>query len=318
MSRDKQEIHYKDEEELVNTITALRDEIKRLKEQRYLLIADVKKLRVERARLIERAKTLREYLASLRSKKNELVEEIRDLRQKRKELFTRIDSILDELEETKRVASQVGPYARRSISSIMKRIEELEWKQQTSILSLEEERRIIEEISRLEAILEKMLQARQLLNTLTEKRAELVSLRLQVKSIGREIKARGDRIGKLNEEIKRIRSELDELSNRIDSLKKQIEELSSEIDTLQNIISEKMSLLQSLNEELRNLRISRTKSKLEAIYRDRREKIRKKLERGEPLTIDELQLLYSDSLEELGPEDVKNDSKSQKTARTSG
>ena len=288
-----------DEKSILDRIAELREEIKQLKEQRYRLIEEVRQLRQERRKLIEEARRLREQLRELREKRRQLVEEVRSLRQERRKVLERLRSLMGELEQQRRISAELRPLARRSINAIKRRIEELEWKQQTQILTPEQEKEIIEEIARLEALLEKTLQARQVLMELSERRAELMGLRLQLRSYGEEIRKRSERITRLDERITEIRQRLDELSPRIDELTKKIEELSQEIDRLREEINKRVAELRELSEQLRGIRSGREKQRLLEIYAEKRRRVEEKLKRGEPLTLEELKLLYATGLEDL-------------------
>jgi len=290
------------EREILDQIAALREEIKSLKERRYGLIEEVRRLRQERRELIERAKTLREQIRSLREKRRKLVEEVRGLRQERRKLLERIKAVVSELDEQRRIAAELRPLARRSIAAIRRRIEELEWKQQTQVLTPQQEKEIIDEITRLEAMLEKTMQARQVLQELSERRAELMGLRLQLRSYGEEIRKRSEAISRIDERVNELRAELDQLSPRIDELSKRIEEMSQEIDRLREEINERVARLRELSEQLRGLRTGRERQRLIEIYAEKRRQVEEKLKRGEPLTIEELKLLYAEKLEELEEE----------------
>ena len=290
------------EKEILERITELREEIKRLKERRYALIEEVRRLRQERRSLIDRARQLRETLRSLRERRRKLVEEVRGLRQERRQLLEKIRSVVSELDQQRRIAAELRPLARRSINAIRRRIEELEWRQQTQVLTPEQEKEIIDEITRLEALLEKTMEARQVLQSLAEKRAELMGLRLQLRSYGEEIRKRSAEISRIDERIDAVRKELDELSPRIDELSKKIEELSGEIDRLREEINARVEELRRLSEQLRGIRSGRERQRLVQIYAEKRRAVEEKLRRGEPLTLEELRLLYAERLEELEDE----------------
>ncbi|ABM80932.1 coiled-coil protein [Hyperthermus butylicus] len=290
------------EEELLQRITALREEIKRLKEQRYHLIEEVRSLRQKRRGLIERVRQLRDELRSLREERRQLVEEVRRLRQERRELLAKINQAVVELEKQRRIAAELRPLARKSIAAIRRRIEELEWRQQTQILTPEEEKEIIDEIARLEELLEKTLQSRQVLQELASKRAELIALRLKLRSYGQEIRSRSAAISRIDEKIASIRGEIEKLSPEIDQLTKRIEDLSAEIDKLSQEIADRVTALREALTQLQELRMNREKARALQVLRERKKIVEEKLKRGEPLTIDELKLLYASSPEELEEE----------------
>lgn len=290
------------EKEILDRITALREEIKQLKEKRYSMIEEVRGLRQERRQLIERAKQLREQIRQLREKRRQLVEEVRSFRQKRRELLEKLRAAVNELEQQKRIAAELRPLARRSINAIRRRIEELEWRQQTQILTPQQEKEIIDEIIRLEALLQKTMEARQLLQELAEKRAELMGLRLQLRSYGEEIRARSERISRIDERINTLRQELESLSSKIDELTKTIEEKSREIDGLREEINSKVQELRQLSQQLKSIYTGREREKILQIYAEKKRQVEEKLKRGEPLTLEELKLLYATQLDELEEE----------------
>jgi len=67
-------------------------------------------------------------------------------------------------------------------------------------------------------------------------------------------------------------------------------------------ISEKVEELREATRMLEELRVAREKARALEVLRERRRQVEEKLKRGEPLTIDELRVLYASSLEELEEE----------------
>ena len=114
------------EQELLARIDEVRNEIKRLKEERMQLVERVRLLRRERRELVERARQLREEIRRLREERRKLVEKVRELRRDRRETMQKIREVLARLEQQRRVVNELKPYARKSVTALRARIEELE------------------------------------------------------------------------------------------------------------------------------------------------------------------------------------------------
>ncbi|MET1129053.1 MAG: hypothetical protein ABWW70_07020 [Thermoproteota archaeon] len=295
-----------DEAEIVSKISELREEIKKLKMERYSIIAELRQLRAERRERVSRLRDLRSRLKELRDKRRALVERVKSLREERRNLLSRIRVVAGEVDEIRRSTSGFGRQSERRISALRRRIGELEWRLQTQVLSTEQERAIVEEIMRLEAELEKALEALRHREVLAEKRAELVSLRLNLRELSKEISKISNNISMIDQELGSIRTEIERLSGEVSEVDKKIEELSSRIKTIDEQIASLAQSLSELTSALREIRLGRERQRIEDLFRKQRKAVEEKLKRGEPLTIEELKVLYSNSPDELeSSEDLK-------------
>jgi uncharacterized coiled-coil DUF342 family protein len=150
------------EEAILNEIGTLRDEIKTLRERRTQVAEEVRTLKGERRELIDKIKVLREELRRERERLAKLKEERGKLIEERRDLVKKIRDIKSSLFSKRELLNNVGKIEGISAAKIKARIDRLEWRIITESLPLEEENAIIKEISRLEALLEKAIEAKKM------------------------------------------------------------------------------------------------------------------------------------------------------------
>ncbi|NOZ31051.1 MAG: hypothetical protein GXO68_03775, partial [Crenarchaeota archaeon] len=139
-----------DEKTLLKKAEELRDKIVEVKTQRRQLIDEVRSLREQRRKLIEEKRVLLDELKKLRAERKKLIEELEGLKKERNSVAEELKQKREQLKLAKQIAEKEGNVARISLRKLQRRLEELEWRQMTSVLPPEEERRLIERIERLE------------------------------------------------------------------------------------------------------------------------------------------------------------------------
>jgi len=145
------DISNKSEEELYQIVDRIRDKIVQVKEQRTRLIEEVKSLREKRRSLIDKKREIVGQLLKLREERKGVLDELAKVKEELNNALNELKSKREQLREARQLLEKEGNIAKLSLRKVLKRIEELEWKQQTSVLPPQEEKRLVEEIERLEA-----------------------------------------------------------------------------------------------------------------------------------------------------------------------
>ncbi len=283
------------EEALINEISRIREEIKSLKVRKAEVVDDIRGLKAERRELIERIKGLRERLKSVREKLNELKEERNELINQRKETVKKIREIKSQLFPKREFLNNSGKKVNNiSVARIKSRIDRLEWRIITESLPLEEENTIIKEISRLEALLEKALEARKLKKEYSELRAELKSQIIILNDLNSKISSLSQTINNLRNEIGGLKEGINGIQNEIEERNKAVQERANELLQINESLDKLYAKYRGLQEELKDLRIGRKKAVEAKIISGKKQVALKKLEKGERLTFEDLQALYGE------------------------
>ncbi len=282
------------EEDFLKAIDEIKDKILDIKVQRRKLIEELRSLRDKRRKLIEEKKELVGRLLSLRDERKRKLDELEKVKKEKDEANKEFRERLDQLRVVQQLAQKEGNLAKLSLRRIQKRIEELEWRQQTSILTPEEEKRIIAEIDRLEELMEKVRKARQEEVSVLELEANVKGLKLKLSQAINKANELREGIGRLKAEIASLMPKIDEYNKNIDFIAGQIqeknqtiEEMSRKLDSLYQEYRDKMV-------KLKEMKIARQRGIQLDLLEQKRREIEEKEKKGEALTLDELRILYGD------------------------
>ncbi|MCE4614123.1 MAG: hypothetical protein F7B60_01150 [Desulfurococcales archaeon] len=281
------------EKDMLNKITELRQKLKEIIEHRSILIDEIKIERRKRRELLDRRRELIEELKKLREEKNKLFEELNKQKEKRNELSKMLHDKIDELKKFKEQFKD-DSIMRVSISSIQRRIQQLEWKQQTQVLSSQEENEIVRRIMELEELLEKAREAKKLKTQFISIKAELAKIRVELKDTTAKLREIRENIGKVKERISGLSSDVNDLNKQIDIMTEDIEEKSKNIEGLSKERTQLKSQLKILNEQLRAVRMGEDAKKVEEFVEERRKQVMDKMKKGERLTLEEMKILYGE------------------------
>ncbi|MCX8196165.1 MAG: hypothetical protein N3F67_03710 [Acidilobaceae archaeon] len=274
-------------EETKDKIVALKEEKKRIVEERRKLIEEKRKIIEERRSLIQEYRSSKEQLRALR-------EEFLRVKSERDAVKKEAESKREDLRIAKQLAEKEGEVAKISLRRLQRRLEELEWKQMTTVMRPEEEKKLVDEIARVESMILKVREARKHVISLMELQADYKSTLLRLKDLNEKLSRMWQQISELRSKVRELGDKIGEANRRIEELSKEIEaksarldELSKEIDSLYGNYKESLTRLTEIK-EARRLGIH-----LELLEKKKRE-VKEKAERGEPLTLEELRILYGE------------------------
>ncbi len=288
------EVQEYNEEELFSRAEELRNKIMEIKDQRRSLIEEIKELRAQRRRLIEEKRTYTTRLKELKERRAELLDELNKLKEERDKLREQLNSKREQLRIARELAAKEGNLARISLKRLQRRLEELEWKQMTTVLPPHEEERLIAEISRLEDLIDRVRRAKQQFLSVMELEAEIKSLRLRYSDVVSKINEIRERIGEIKNEMQALIQKIEEYNSKIDALGREIEERSAIVNDLNKQLDQLYPEYREIMIKLKELKIAKQyRITVEALEK-RRKEVLEKYKRGEPLTLDELKILYGE------------------------
>jgi uncharacterized coiled-coil DUF342 family protein len=288
------------EQQKKNKIEVINQQLASLGEQITNTNAEAQKHVEKRNKLNEQFKKLRLDIRELKNERDNLNEKVKTLKQQRDEVRAKIRASIDELKvhsqkitELKKKTPRVG---RRGMQ---RELEDIEWKIQTTTLDMREEKRLVENVKQLETHLNIYKKIDVHAKKIAELRKELKSLEAAAESAHQELTKMAERsqyihakmIGKITES-KKIKDEADSLHSAYVQAKEQTKPLHEEFKRL---LENRKKLQDAMREEDK-----RRKKKTEKILKEKLEiQARKKLQRGEKLSLDEFKLLAEDETESV-------------------
>ncbi len=263
-----------------------------LKDEKDRFAAEADEATIKRDRLNERSKTMRIEISELKVKRDELNQKVQELKQKRAETKAKISEKVEHLKKLRQEAKTLErKKPKRSQQDLQKEFADTEWKIQTSSLSLQEEKELVERVRQAEIQLS-------IYRKLEEFDKKEIELRIEVKALDVEGKTCHERLTQIAqssqethekmlhkiEESKKIKAEADGYHQefirsleRTKTIRQEINAITGQLRQIKAEIHEKEVKEKKVNEDsLRN--------KLE-------QQAAEKLKRGEKLTWEEFQLL---------------------------
>ncbi|MEM0382566.1 MAG: hypothetical protein QW059_04830 [Nitrososphaerota archaeon] len=280
------------EDEISREIGELKDKINELDRKLEEINARIEKSISERDKVHARMREIKEKVKTLKEEKTTLVDENRILRREVRDLRQKLLNYVIEKRQLRGELKNLK--LSMDVNRIKRRLDEIDLYLASHRVSREEEKKLFEEASKLEAMLldyEKALKIHLSLNELSP----------QMEEVKRELEEKRKRLEEVSSRLSQISMEMEALNNVYDSLKEEADrnhskylEAREERDRLEaerilatSRIYDLYKLLRGKREELLKRRISevKAKKKKEAIA---------KLERGEKLEFEEMKILLED------------------------
>ena len=150
-----------------------------IREQRDELHKEAQQWMEKRDETREKIKNLHTEIANLKQQRDEINQRVKDLKIVRDQLiFDRKEKLAKVIEFKQKLAS-LRQNPSRSVHAVEKEIESLEWKIQTSSLTLPQEKRIVEQIAELEKQLASHKQAQSIYGEINALQQQLRTLRTE-------------------------------------------------------------------------------------------------------------------------------------------
>ncbi len=282
----------------VEDLEALRAKLRELKtrarEDLETLRRDRDKMREYKALRDEHNKEVRALIESVKAEREErdrINKEIAEAKERRTAIYAQLKSVYDEIRELR--SSIVGSPSTDQ-RKMMRRVEELEWKQQTEQLTREEEAAIVEEIAKIESKLVKIGQEK-------EKQDRIYELRRLARRLKEEASEAHQRVIELSEksqvhhqEVVKIRPQLEEYKKSADTAHqnfiewlKRVKEGEARLKQLRAQIDELESKIRKQAAERQMMTKTEKRAQQRAAEQERIEVALQKMQSGKRLTFDE-------------------------------
>jgi len=273
-------------------IDELMDKLSPLKSQEEKLDAETDKWAEERDKLNDQLRIFREQIFELKRARDEMNEKVREQKQQREKARAEIRA---KVEEIKKLQQETKALARkkpaRSLQSLQKEVDSVEWRIQTTSLDLKEERELVGKVKELEGQLAVYRKLEQINRKRLELQADVRVLNTKVELYHKSLVEAAQKSQEIHEKMLKRVEESKNLKAEADRLHKLFVEAKEKTVPLRKEIAEITDLLRQLRSELREDE-KKQKEKSEETLREKLEsQAREKLRRGEKLTWEEFQLL---------------------------
>ncbi len=265
--------------------TQARDDLEELRRHRDKM-REYKTIRDEHNKevrgLIESVKAEREARDAINT-------DINEAKEKRTALHAQLKSIYDEIRELRgTIVGSPSTDQRR----MMRRVEELEWKQQTEQLSIDEERSIVEEIAEIEARLVKIGQQKEKQDKISELRRLARKLKEEATDAHQKVLDLSEQSQIHHKEVVRIRPQLEEYKKSADTAHQNFVEWLKKVKVGEAKLKEIRTQIDEIQGKLRKHQSDQpSKQDRRALVRaeqnERAQEAAEKLQSGGRLTFDE-------------------------------
>jgi len=278
-------------EELTQKLSELRDQKNRLNDE-------AQECAEKRNNLNDKVKDLRTEASALRAERDKVNERVKELKQMRNEGSTKIHQKIEtigKLNQERKILAEKKP--QRSHQSLQKEVDSIDWKIQTTSLSLQEDKELVEKVKQLESQLNIYRKLEQLNQKILELRVGVKNLKNENESNHKELtedaKKSQDIHAKMLERIdesKKLKAEADSMHKQYLESREKSKPLQDELNSLSNHIRQLRVEIQAEEEK--------EKKQDQDMLRETLEKqAREKLKRGEKLSWEEFQLLAEKGLD---------------------
>lgn len=280
-------------------IAELNEKLSTLKDRQTKLETEVRESADKRDRLNGRVKVLRDEVMDLRTQRDEVNSKVRELKQRRNEMTAKIHEMLEEIrtlqEKSKGPAKRKPPISREALQ---KEVESIDWKIQTTPLTLKEDKELVQRVKQLETQLAIYRKLEQLAARITHLRTEVRTRQSESELLHRQLTENAQKsqethvkmVAKI-EESKSLRKEADDMHRKFLQVKERKKPLQEEakivLDQIRRLKGEIREELQKEKEESQD-----------ALRETLEKKAKEKLKRGEKLSWEEFQLVAEKGMTE--------------------
>lgn len=276
-------------------IRKLSQQLQSLRRQKYSLDEEAEQWAEKRNTVHKQIKDLRLEAAKTRDRRDVINAKVKTLKTRRDESRNIIKEKIEEIKRLKKKLQLL--YVKRSradINLIRKEKEDIEWKIQTSSLSLQEEKPLVEKANQFDIELETH---RQFIDT----KNQIENLRTQINAMNEEADLFHKSLKELADQSQELHGIMIENLNKAQNLQSEADEYHQEFlqskqkpRKLHQECIEFEKRVEALKECLAETERKRKKEQQEKVRERLREEAVKKLEKGRKLSLDEFKLLAED------------------------
>lgn len=279
-------------QEKTRKIRELDQKLSRLREQQHKLDIEARKWASKRGKVNEQIKNLRAEILELKNKRDGLNENVKELKKLREQTRTEIHEKIEEmkkLDQEIKVLNKKRPS--RSPQVLKKESEGIEWKIQTTPLSLEEEKELVERVKKLEIQLNVHRKIEQFYQKTFELRTELKALETKRKLCHEKLTENAQRSQEFHERMLEEIEKVKELRIKANELHEEFVQARERARLIQKEIMGVLSQIKMLQGEVHKEEEKEKRKSENAIRKKFEKQAREKLKRGEKLTWEEFRIL---------------------------
>jgi uncharacterized coiled-coil DUF342 family protein len=285
-------------QEKTQKIRELDQKLSTLREQRDKLNAEAREWADERDKLNQQIKNLRAEILEIKNKRDKLNEKVKELKQLREQTKREIHKKIEEIKEiNQKIKALNKEKPSKSPQVLKKEFESLEWKIQTTPLSLQEEKELVERVKRLEIQLNIHRKIEQLNQKMLELKTGIKALETRRKLHHEKLTETAQKSQEIHERMLGKIGKAKGLKMEADDLHKNFLDARERARSVQRKFREILNQINLLRDEIREGE-EKEKKKSEKALREKLEKrAREKVKRGEKLTWEEFQILAEKEIE---------------------
>lgn len=273
-------------------VAELNEKLSALKDQENRLETEARERADKRDRLNGRMKSLRDEVLDLRSQRDELNSKVKELKQRRNEMTAGVHERLEEIrkleDEKKALAKRKPP---RSHGTLQKEVESIDWTIQTTSLTLQEDKELVEKVKQLETQLAIHKKLERMTGRIAQLRTEIKTMKSQSELLHKQLtegalksqETHGKMLEKL-EDSKALKTEADNMHKEFLQAKERTRPVHEEMKLM-------LSQIRQLKGEMREEMQKEKKESQDALRETLEREAKEKLKRGEKLSWEEFQLL---------------------------
>lgn len=278
-------------------IEDLTQKLSSLKEQKNKLDDEAYEWAEKRDKLNEKTKNLRLEIQGLRSERDKINEKVKELKQQRNETATKIHEKIDEtrkLNEDNKGLAKKRPSTNHQ--ALQEEIDSIEWKIQTTSMTLQEDKEHVEKVKQLETQLKVHKKLERVSQQAFKLRTEAKSLKTQSEQYHKELTENAQKSQDLHKKMFEKIEESKKSRAEADALHKQFVEAREKTRPIQDDIVKISIQIRQLKGELQEEEQKERKESESAIRETLEKRAIEKMKRREKLSWEEFQILAEKGL----------------------
>ncbi len=285
-------------EEKTREIEKLSQKISELKTQKETVDAEARDRADKRDELDEQARQMRAEVSNLKTERDKLNEEVQNLKLQRTALREKIYQKIEEIRKLRprsKALAELRPP--RSRHSLQEEVENIDWEIQTSILTKEEEKELVEQVKLLETQLTFHRRFEHLIHKIRALQDEVRAIDAQGKVFHEKLMGTARKSQTIHEKMLAKIEESKKLKAQADHFHQLFTQGRDKSRSMQAEIAEVSKRLKLLKGEISEEEAQERRKSEESLREKLENEAREKLKRGGKLTLDEFKLLAGDSEE---------------------
>jgi uncharacterized coiled-coil DUF342 family protein len=289
-----EQINQEEEEPLSKhqKIEELSQKLSGLSDEKDKLFTEADVCAEKRNKLNEDFKKLRDEISKLKNERDDANEKVKWLKQRRSELKTKIHEKIEELKTLNQEAKTLmKKEPSRDYEALQKEFEDLEWRIQTTTLSMEEEKELVERVKQTELQLSVFRKLEKVDKKILQLRNELKALDNEGKQCHESLTGIAQKSQELHQKMLTKVEESKKIKAEADSLHKAFVQAKEKLKPIQDEMTVTEIQIKQLKGEIREEEAKGKKQSEDAVRDKLERQAREKMKRGEKLTWDEFQIL---------------------------